>query len=423
MSRAVVVLLFASVAACATTDPYRGASIDYRLPRTDATVTVGLNLRSCAPFKVDADIGVVPEAGAQTGIYRLSGEDLASASIKRDVAVSLSEAGVILGVNTVNVDKTPEIIGNVLKTAGTIASTMAPGAAITRPSEPPPTPPPLACTQEVEDALTRANWLRSEIKQLRAASTQPPGARDPAVAKAINRYAREYAALEEGLLRVDTTGEIKLDRTPSDATRIPATALEMDWEPFQKWFERPSPADVQAQEAQLAKTFGMIWQAELLPNATPLSQPVLPKPKSLRQCGFAMAVPAVASVRVEVSEAGTALPDIDLKKVLPAAQWAEAGKLCLDVGFGESRSVALDFDKYGRTTEFAWSSDATAATVTGAVAGYATEVEGLVATLEGPDDLTKKKAEIDEIETDQKLEELRRCKRIREAGGDCNPEE
>lgn len=405
---AIAFLLSLGLSACATTEPYGAAGIDYRLPRTDAAVAASYTLTSCDDFSVDADVSLAPQAGAQEAVYHLSGRDLASARIKRDVKISLTEDGVIAAVNASNEDKTPEIIGNVIKTVGALAPVVL-GTPL-RDRDGQGTAPRLHCKQEVADALSRSKWLGGEIRRLRASLVAQPS--NSSLVKALNRAAKERAALKDGILKVDTTGSIELNPGTS------AGAVEIDdWTPFTKWFD--APADSNQLGAALIDNYGLSWTARLAEAPPQIAQPQLPAPKSVRPCHFAMAVPAVAVVDVDVKKYGSALPDgLEVKKSISAAQWADPEKLCLDVGFGESRTVALNFDKYGRTTEFGWGSEATAATVSGAIAGYASDVAGIATALQGRK-LAKMKAEIDEIETEQKLSELHKCKMVREAGGDC----
>lgn len=399
--------------ACTTTQPYEAAGIDYHLPKTNAAVSETLTLTSCGPISTEGDLTLEPKAAAQDGYYHLSGEQLASARIKRDIKVDVSDKGVITGINSANEDKTPEIVANVIKTAGAIAGMAAFAQQGQRP-----TASMLVCRPEVADAVARASWLKKEIVRLRAVLVKDP--RNQGAVKALNRAAAELARLQEGILKVETGGDIDLER-PGTATETPLSIVDLDFDPFDKWFETPAGGkDATASyQAALLLAFGLDWKASLATPPGELAQPTVPAARSLRSCGFAIAVPAVVYIDVDVVRAGSALPDgLAAKKQLPAAQWARPNKLCFDVGFGEQRNIDLTFNDYGQTTEFHWASEARGATVSGALAGYAPDIGGIVTTLRGRS-LASKKAEIDEIETQQKLDEARRCKRIRDAGGDC----
>lgn len=420
MHRIVIVVSSSLVmSACATTQPHEAAGIDYRLPRTDATVKSAMTLRSCVPLSVEADVEIVPEPGAQDTLYRVAGEDLASARIKRDLKVSLSDTGVITGINSANQDKTPEIIGNALKIAGTVV-----GIGAGRPMTPTTVQPaPLVCRPDVANALARADWLKGDISRVRAQLINQPT--NVGLVKELNRATRELGTLQEGILHIETKGDLELNPpVPTAANPRPTetswAAVGLDMTPFSEWFEETAGSGQNAgHEAALAEAFGLTWKVSAQPRPEYTPQPLPAASRTLRNCRFAIAVPAVLDVKVEVQRRGTALPPgTAAAKVMPAAQWTNPNNLCLDVGFGEQRSIDLSFNKFGQTTAFGWASEATAATVSGALAGYASDASAIVSTVRGSE-LAAMKAEIDHIETEQKLEELRRCKRIRDAGGDC----
>ena len=112
-----------------------------------------------------------------------------------------------------------------------------------------------------------------------------------------------------------------------------------------------------------------------------------------------------------------AIEELAAKADFAVAQWSKPAQLCLDVGFGESRSVSLTFDKFGQTKEFSWTTDARAASVAGALAGIAPDAVALRTALQGPSALAEQKAEVDALETQQKLNKLRACRAILDAGG------
>ena len=105
-----------------------------------------------------------------------------------------------------------------------------------------------------------------------------------------------------------------------------------------------------------------------------------------------------------------------------ATQIESPATLCLDVGFGENRTVALKFDSFGRTTSFGWNSEATGEEISGAVAGYASSLTGIAASLGGPSKLDDQKQEIDQLNTQLTLNQLRKCEAIIDAGGFTCPE-
>jgi hypothetical protein len=206
-------------------------------------------------------------------------------------------------------------------------------------------------------------------------------------------------------------GPIKLDAAKIDEP------LKIDVDPFKKWFD-PKEFDL---DAGVPKYFGLQWSATAVqPKVLPLAAA---SDKKLRTCKLAVELPQTQSIALSVKGTGESLKSLAAEQSMPVAQWLAPTKLCVDVGFGESRMVVLAFDPYGRTKDMNWSSEATAATVTAAFAGSVDSVAGLVTTLRGPSDLAKQKAQIDELETQLKLNQLLACRAVIEAGGfDCDGE-
>jgi hypothetical protein len=134
-----------------------------------------------------------------------------------------------------------------------------------------------------------------------------------------------------------------------------------------------------------------------------------------------MPVPATKVAKVSLLPTGDSVKDVKADLTMPLAQWSKPARLCADVGFGEARTVGLTFNKYGQTTEFAWNSEARGETITGGIAGMAPDLVSFGKTVAGPSEIDEQKREIDRLETQQKLEALRACQRIKAAGGTCPP--
>jgi len=403
----------ATLYGCSTTKPLDGAAIDYHLPRTDAVAHLSLTLVECGAtdFKVDGELAITASPGAQAKTIHIDGANLASSRIKRDLHITVSEEGVITGVNSSNADQTPAIIGAAVKIAATAAA-----AALVAHAPPPGIKPPLdLCSTQIKTAVQRVGVLKKQIDFLHTELAGAPGEHAPSPAdlariRQINILSREFASLRTGPLHVDTTGKLNLE----EATQKPMP-LELDPEPFAKWFGKEAKKEV------IEHYFKLTWTAT--PETTPLIDtpaPSHPK-KHLRECGFSIPVPQVVSAKVVVEAAkGSNLDSLKADQTLAVAQWAQAARLCLDVGFGESRTVALTFDKFGRRSDFQWSTEATGATVATALAGSAEDLSSLATTIRGPSKLDRQKARIDELETQQKLNGLLACQAIIDAGGfDC----
>jgi hypothetical protein len=103
---------------------------------------------------------------------------------------------------------------------------------------------------------------------------------------------------------------------------------------------------------------------------------------------------------------------------LPVTQWGEYTLLSTSVGLAESRTVGFSLDEFGGKTTFAWKSDARAESITGGL-GSALEPGAALAGKIRDRELAEDKAELDRLETDQKLRNARACKAILDEGGKC----
>jgi hypothetical protein len=104
----------------------------------------------------------------------------------------------------------------------------------------------------------------------------------------------------------------------------------------------------------------------------------------------------------------------------PVAQWGTLERLYLGAGFGSAREVSLTLDKFGRTTEMKWSSEARAENITGTASSAAEQVQKFVSA---NSEVARSKEEIEALETQQTLNRLRACEEILERGGSKCPEE
>lgn len=414
--------LCAALAACTTTDAGPGASIAYRMPRTDAQIALTATLAHCDATGLalqDANLTITAVAGARPELWTLDGTALASGRIKRSLKITTSDDGnrVITGINATQTDKTPAIMGNVVKTLAELipSATMAPALLESKP------PPPPLCSHEAGLALDRVDTIRAGIIALRE---QLKRQTDPAKAKklntALNNLATELAGLQTGVLHVETSAFLTLPDKPFQGQRPPApTTVTLDDEPFAKWFDADSRA---ARAQRVARLFALNVSAEEEPAGK--SQPVTVRdPKTLRACGLSMWVPATVAAQVRVTAVGPAyakLGDLTAQSRLPVSQWADPVPLCLDAGFGEDRTVNLSLDKYGETVTLDWTSEATAATVSGAIAGMAPDAVSAVQTLHPSQDAVEK-SEIERLQTRQQLNQLRHCQAVIDNGGyDCS---
>lgn len=412
------------LAGCATTQTLDAASIEYHLPRTDASTSLDLVLSDCNPVTLDANassLAVTAVAGAQDRTFRITGDAMGSSRMARTMKIAVSDKGVITSINSGATDKTSQIIGDIVKIAATLAPVIP---AVHEPNTPPPLPA-LACKHEAVQALHRYRWLHQELLKLRdQIANSTDSSDDRKLVKLVNAYAAEAAALRtgDGPLHLMVNVDIDLGTTrPSvgaDGVSSNFTPLDIDEQPFTKWFD-PAPS-----KTQINAFFGLQWKAALIrPSVTIVD---LGGATFLSGCGHSIPLPKAETVKLLVTPAPRSLLSIpgvsDGAKVVAAvAQWQAPAQLCTDVGFGENRSIALSYDAFGRTTGLEWSSDAQAANITSALAGASADTASLVSTLKGAS-LAKQKAEIDQLSTQQSLNQWRACKEILAQGGYSCPQ-
>lgn len=423
----VTLVLATQLGGCATMAPGTGAGITYAMPRTDAIVTLNLLLTSCSPLGAEGVVTVTPAAGAQTQTYRISGDDLASARVRRSIKIGVNTSGAITQVNASASDRTAQIAAGVVKTTVTLAPMMA----LTGPRPP-------ECRPEVAAALARAARLEGQIRNIRAELGEPftgsgrdlPDRRQQRLAEALPGLITELATLKTDILHLSLSGRAVLDpvatRGNAFATTTGTVALQAS--ELAKWY--------QGTDAQLTAAFGnrltFAWSAERL-SSTPIQISSWGSgiegvaagiteggTQTVKACDLGMPIPTPARVRVTV----TPPTGIDFANSIPpftvhAAQWNQPASLCLNAAFGETRSAELTFDDFGRTTAFAWVSEARAEALSTVAAGAAADVVGY---WRSQTDVVQQQSEALALETQQKLNRLRACEAILAAGGyTCPP--
>lgn len=403
------------VSGCATTQPLAGSDIEYRLPRTDAVATVTLTLKDCSSYKVDGTIAIAPQAGVSNRGYRIPGESLASARIKRSLKISKNANDVIIGVNSTATDQSTQIAANLIKTAGTLVPLF--GKSLS--GQTPPT-----CNALTGALTKRVQMLAKQLAKLNGAPDKGD-AKDASASGAgsgsgnggagagshnddVDAISKELASIKTALT-ITFTVPLQVPDDEKDAETNQALVIR---EPFLAWFDNPT-------KEQVAALFGIEWRLtpEHVVFAT-VAAPVHPA-RASRACGFSMPVPYARRMTIDVEGTGEKVKD--LKKSVPAfvGNWNQRD-LCIDAAFGENRTNELAFDDFGHETSANWSSDARAATVTGALAGSAGDISTIITTI-APPTVKAEKAEIDQLQTQQTLNKLRACKAVIEAGGSTCP--
>ncbi|MDB5576622.1 MAG: hypothetical protein JWR80_1798 [Bradyrhizobium sp.] len=418
MKLMVAALTLLALGACTTTRPFEAASINYRLPKTTAKVTLAVDVTVCDPSGAQTKATLKLDTVAASGdtLYRLEGNDLASGSIKRAITVGTDDNGVISSVNSAATDQTSVILGDVIKIAATAAAFAANGDYT----------PILLCNSKTKANLVAVDALDAQITALRASMAS---AADPAaVEDKIQKTLPNLVALRTSLHR-EVTADVTIDR----ASLNQDVALNFDLKAFEDLFETawvgppPAPAMVPgiADKTAPFAVFANLTEVAMTPA---VARAPGKSDASLNDCSVWMYVPQASPLRVALKPNGPmfdknilAKPDA-LTFPFVAAQLNGPAKLCLSVGFGENRTIALKFDKFGRTTEFTWNSDARAANVANALAGAAPDIKSAISTVQGAS-LASDKVALDKLTTAEALRKARACAALIEQGAASCPKE
>lgn len=406
-----VIIPSVMVCGCATTDPGSGAQVGYHLPRTDIDVAYDLTLKECKGNGFTVGATVVPTliAGAQDETIWVDPTRLASATIKRDVKITIGDGGVITAVNTTADDQTLAIVGNVIKAVATVAPTLV-GTLEKGPND-------LPCSDQVLTALDRVNVLRLQISSIKTKLSKLPetpagAASGRQLVKDVDALAAELAAITtgDGALSVHAKGKILLGKK-GDAPILEGPVV-VDTSAFDKWFgETKGETQRTAREVAIKRYFGLVWSATI--NGRP---PQITASEKLRPCGLALTVPSVVFATFTLTGKGNSVSKVEGRQEGPVAQWAQPSSLCIDAGTGETRTVAVTYDSFGRQKEFDWSSNARAATIASSIAGSAPDAQSIYKTIAGKSDADVA-AKLSSLKNRKDLNELEACQAVIESGG------
>ena len=439
---------------------YPAASVEYQLPVTTAKVSADLVLQSCDANKPVATpkITVLPVSNPNsnsTQRYQLFGADLSSFTKNRQLAVELYPNSALKSVNGGVADRTGAIITNVLKTGAGIVGLVG------GPSPPPPPPITGECNTATKEALAQVKALQGQIKLLRTKlpSATPPEAEE--LRLAVDALAAEVARLRTGQLHLTLEREISF-RKGHSARSQQFEALQASLQPdslaaamrnsqggvirwksneLAKWLEVPqgehaveffavgycvglSPQHSQVPAptclADTAEGHG-ITETTLADLKVPdfievpqcYSQTPRPCSKTLVMREPANATMVIVSLSDHLKDAP---PDHRLaSQELQISQWGSINELPLSTGLGGNFTFAAGFNEFGRKTSFTWKSDARGEALTSAAAGIVDAAGTFRKAF--TTDLEEQQAEILELETQKKLNALRFCREVIEAGG------
>lgn len=393
--------------ACASTNPGGAADIDYRFPRTDAKVTLSIDVTQCLGDQhqdqvlVDSTLKVDAVAGVQQGYWHVPGAYLSSNVTKRGLVIDVDDNGVISSINSTSTDQSTVILGDAVKLIATTAGGLA--AAKDKAV--------LQCKEKTKRALENLTSLTAKLDAERVTSWTQNGRNAASEAqKRINALASMIATTKESLRR-DVIADVTLDKIDAPL-KVEFDQSTLD-ELFDVGYFGKKPVK---EDDKYYRFFGADAMLTLVAKGNVALRGR--RPSDPNKCEQAIVLPNAQPVTLMLTPRGSRFKANQkaVSKAFYASQFAQNRELCITAGFGENRTVALKLDKFGRTTEFDWTSDARAANITSALSGAAPDVASTYKTLHDWG-LAKKKSELDELATEQSLRKARLCQATLDAGG------
>ncbi|MBN3756055.1 hypothetical protein G3N95_24145 [Paraburkholderia sp. Tr-20389] len=400
----IVVLLHA----CTSTDPGSAAGIDYHFPRTDVKVTLGVDVTQCDP-KVEVELSLKADAVASadtTSRHRIDGAQLLSSVTKRGLTIDVDDNGVISSVNMTATDQGTVILGSAVKLISTVVGGVTLFDLNTGNVK-------FTCKTDTRSALQQLQHAKRELADVKQASlTSGKGQSAIDTQKKINALASMIASLKEALHR-DLTATVDPKVVADKGTYDVPFGFKpldelLDPEPMNNMAAILNDTDAQT---EVAHSFGI--EASLASPPASITDSTI-----AGNCDQSIWMPDAVPVTMKFT---SSMKDRKVEKEvsvdLYASQLSPKGRpLCISAGFGENRVVGLKLDKFGRVTEFTWTSDARAANVAAAFAGAAPDATSAYKSIRDAG-ISKDKAELDKLTTEQALRKARQCQAILDAGG------
>lgn len=422
MKRILLVAAVVFLQACSTTNPGDAAGITYRLPRTDAKVTLGIDVSDCSPLKVESTLKVDAVASARDGYISVSGASLSSQVTKRALIVDVDDNYVISSVNSTSTDQSSVIAGNVIKLGATVV-----GAVLAAPDQRDITQ--VVCNTATVKNVASLKKLQSSLDALVAKADME---RDPVGEQKKIDTLTTAVATAKAKLHKDVTVNIKPELIPDNkAYAVPFDdgAYRTLSELFGTAYFHPTKGQKDSSEINddSIQLFNLVATSKVLPD--PQNGLEGDKASGSNPCGQSIEVPLAKMVTLTVTASGPMIvgnqnngkhQEKSATEVMSISQIGDNGKLCISAAFGENRVVGLKFDKFGRATEFNWTADARAANVTSALAGSASDASTIATKLKDVG-LNRQKADLDQVSTENSLQLARICKNILDAGGTACP--
>jgi hypothetical protein len=413
------------------------AEITYHLADTELTLSLSLMVDDCTDQGLSATptLAVVP-VPVRGVSHTIGGHDLAARLKKRDLTIALHENGTIKSINASTENRLAAVLGNVFKFATGLA-TMGTASFVNTKT---------ICKPEVERALEQVVALRTQIANQRQRMTTLT---DPQqilqTRQSIEALAEQVAELRTGSLRAELKTTVRPALPKGSSTKALQIAVEWPNGTLADLVKTPEQATAQA------RRFDVLLEVEL-PNVAERAEGDAPACDDNR-CPFLIVREAPptklivraktpASWRPSTTETQTApatrqdamspssrstseTPQRDLVLAelrVPIGQFGSLHYLPLRARFGQSRTVKLEFDQFGRRTSFTWGSNAAAEGVTSGLVDLIGAANAYHTAATGQTSLQEQQARVTELETRLKLNKLLACEEILLAGGYACPQ-
>jgi hypothetical protein len=407
------------------------AGITYYLPRTKATLTANLVLKSCDYVPTAAPtVAVVAAAEADDKAYSISGPTLQSWRLKRDLDITLSDANTISAINSTVSDRTASIIGGVVKFVASLIVPLSGGSAAPTSA--------YRCNAKTKAAIAEVSALEEKILELRGGIAAQKPADVKTSIEIIDALAARIAALRTGPLLLTMTKELDLSKPVADQP------IELSAADLRKWFELPVQTDPAVLAAARVNYPGMSdpqIDQELRsrpPNfrMTYSLQPVKPPAAAPSATAAAAALaagcpgdqgcqktlvfrePVMAKLTVHAFGSFVDLPDKKVfEAIIPVGQWGMPSYLSMGTKVLQTRSVNLTFDGFGRKKSFGWKSEAKGEALATGLGTVADSVGSYRKAFAEKSETERDAALVTALETKKKLNALLACSEILDAGG------
>lgn len=397
--------------------------IEYNLVETQAKLLFTFDLFKCEgnEIRVTPTAQLITSAAAdKSKIYAVDISNLDNSLTERDLTITLYEHGAIKTVNSSTSDKTFALIGNILKTATILAGGFSPGEIPDKSSTKG-----VACTPDIDKALTHRNELVARVNELRTQLNSIDIDEAESMKQTIDLYATEIARLNTDVFRITLEKKVDLSN-PNISVPQSIAWKESD---FKKWTSSTDDTVVDGISFDVALTLVDPTAGSTTSNSTSLNPTDCPNDTGcLKTLVFREPLDVKLGVhptgRFIVDKNGGGMPKEKsiFEQTIPVSQWGHRSFVPLDASLGSTTTVSISLDAYGRKSSFGWKSNARANAIFEGVSSGLEQYSKLQTVREGKSEFDLAAEKLKELETYKKLNELLDCEQIINAGGfQCPP--